>query len=1131
MRYTGRNLRTRLMLLPLEGRIAPAVFNVTNADDAGAGSLRQAITDANAAAGADTINFSSFFTTPRTISLLTVLPTVTGDVAINGPGKDNLTVRRDAGAAAAFRVFAFNANVDLSGVTVSGGMTAGTGVAARGAGIAISANRIVTLTNAVVTGNIAARDGGGIYVGNLGSLTVRNSTVSGNTAGTNLDIGSGGGIYFRVGGNLLLENSTVSGNTAPAQGGGVYVYGSNTGTMTAVVRNSTIANNTAGTAGTTDATGGGIQFLVSDTTTLNHTLTVQNSTITGNTAQLGGGGISRGGAGMGTITITSSVVAFNSDPTAPDLNGPATASFSLIRDQTGATITDGGNNLAVGTDPGFVGGSTPTLAANGGPTNTIAITSTSALRNAGSNPAGLGTDQRGPGFPREVGQADIGAFEFLPPGTPIASGTFSNLTSAGSTYTFQVTFTDDTAIDVSTVGANDVRVTGPNGFDQIASFVTIDNNTNGTPRTATYSITGPGGSFTTAANGTYTVVLLPNAVSDTSGNAVPAGALGTFQALIAGTYNVSNANDSGPGSLRAALALINAFPTPGDAIAFDPSFFNVARTIDLTSGELLIGDSVVIPGTGANLLTIRRDAGAATQFRIFNVNAPGTQNVTISGVTISGGNPTGTAGGGPGGDGGAILLFNDSLTLDGVVISGNTSGTEGGAIGIASRSNGGSGSLTIRNSTISGNASTGIPTGAYGGAGGAIYFANGGSLLIENSTVSGNTSTNQGGGVYLYQDSTAPMTAVIRNSTIANNTAGTTGGGIQANVSGGATNPDLLLLQNSTVVGNSAPAGGGGISRIGLGMGVLTIQSSVIAFNVNSGGTAPDVSDAVTASFSLIRDQTGAIITDGGNNLAAGTDPLLVGGSTPTLADNGGPTRTVALQAGSPLLNVGSNPANLTTDQRGPGFVRTSGTGTDIGAFEVQAATAPTVVANGVRVNGGQANTTQRSRVTSIDVEFSTVVTFAGAVSAAFQLTRIGGGAVGGFTATANTVGGHTVVTLNAFTGAESQFGSLADGRYQLTAVANQITAGGLQLDGDGNGTGGDNFVLNGTTGNGLFRFFGDVNGDGTDNAADFGPFRAAFGTSTGNPLYRDYLDFNADNTINAADFAQFRSRFGASVP
>ncbi len=186
----------------------------------------------------------------------------------------------------------------------------------------------------------------------------------------------------------------------------------------------------------------------------------------------------------------------------------------------------------------------------------------------------------------------------------------------------------------------------------------------------------------------------------------------------------------------------------------------------------------------------------------------------------------------------------------------------------------------------------------------------------------------------------------------------------------------------------------------------------------------------------------------------------------------------------------------------------------------------PPPVVVGVAVNGTAA---QRSRVTSVSVTFSAQVAFADPanVAAAFQLARIGGGAVGGFTATVAIVDGATVVTLNGFSGAETQFGSLADGRYRLTVRASQV----IGLDGDGNGTGGDDFTLTGSVANGLYRLYGDTNGDATVNAADFGPFRAAFGSSAVQAGYLDYLDFNGDGIINAFDFAQFRLRFGSGVP
>src|SRR4051794_37024563 len=75
-----RRFRPRLELL--ESRLAPATFTVNSVNDAGAGSLRQAILDANAAAGADTINFSIVGST--TINLASALPTVTGPVTIAG---------------------------------------------------------------------------------------------------------------------------------------------------------------------------------------------------------------------------------------------------------------------------------------------------------------------------------------------------------------------------------------------------------------------------------------------------------------------------------------------------------------------------------------------------------------------------------------------------------------------------------------------------------------------------------------------------------------------------------------------------------------------------------------------------------------------------------------------------------------------------------------------------------------------------------------------------------------------------------------------------------------------------------------------------------------------------------------
>jgi hypothetical protein len=172
-------------------------------------------------------------------------------------------------------------------------------------------------------------------------------------------------------------------------------------------------------------------------------------------------------------------------------------------------------------------------------------------------------------------------------------------------------------------------------------------------------------------------------------------------------------------------------------------------------------------------------------------------------------------------------------------------------------------------------------------------------------------------------------------------------------------------------------------------------------------------------------------------------------------------------------------------------------------------------------VNAGTGNTAQRSSVTTITVSFDSVVTFAGPVTSAFTLTRTGGGSVS-FMAHVDNSSGVTVVTLDTFTGGDTQFGSLVDGRYTLTALASQISANGQQL-------GGGDYTF--TDAQGLFRYFGDVNGDQNVNGLDLGFFRGAFGSSTGDSNFLSFFDFNGDGAINGFDLGQFRTRFGSSLP
>jgi hypothetical protein len=178
------------------------------------------------------------------------------------------------------------------------------------------------------------------------------------------------------------------------------------------------------------------------------------------------------------------------------------------------------------------------------------------------------------------------------------------------------------------------------------------------------------------------------------------------------------------------------------------------------------------------------------------------------------------------------------------------------------------------------------------------------------------------------------------------------------------------------------------------------------------------------------------------------------------------------------------------------------------------------------RINDGLA---QRSRVTSLTVTFDTIVNFESTVADAFTLIRNGGKPVT-FKATASNATGVTVVTLNDFIGSSTQFGSLADGRYTLTALASHITDNlGQALDGDGNGQAGGNHTFGDAQG--LFRMFGDVNGDRQVDGADFGAFSSTFNLNSSHPNFLWFMDINGDGQVDGFDFGHFSGRYNTILP
>lgn len=133
------------------------------------------------------------------------------------------------------------------------------------------------------------------------------------------------------------------------------------------------------------------------------------------------------------------------------------------------------------------------------------------------------------GNPRLIGAAvDLGACEAL---LAVASITRAdaNSTNGAAVYTITVVYSDSLALDVSSLDDGDLRVTGPGGFDQPATFVGVTPAGDGTPRTATYHVTPPGGTWDDADHGAYTVALEADQVRDVLGNATVASTLGTLK--------------------------------------------------------------------------------------------------------------------------------------------------------------------------------------------------------------------------------------------------------------------------------------------------------------------------------------------------------------------------------------------------------------------------------------------------------------------------------------------------------------------------------------------------------------------------------------------------------------------------
>jgi PKD repeat protein len=250
------------------------------------------------------------------------------------------------------------------------------------------------------------------------------------------------------------------------------------------------------------------------------------------------------------------------------------------------------------------------------------------------------------------------------------------------------------------------------------------------------------------------------------------------------------------------------------------------------------------------------------------------------------------------------------------------------------------GTCTIKNSILSGNSSQAV--------GGGIWNYPSSVMVIQNSLIAGNSAPN-GGALRNEGDLTAT------NSTFCGNSGGV-GGGID-NLTG------TLTLDSCTIAGNSATSAGGGVFNHGatiippIPAAKLGIRNSIVAGNT-AASVGPDCLGTFNSlDYNLIQDTNGCVITNLTVHNIYNQAPLLG-----PLADNGGPTMTRALLAGSPAIDQGHS-GGLTTDQRGlprpiddPNTPNApDGDGSDIGAYEADVYPPPVVADFAAELTSGVA--------------------------------------------------------------------------------------------------------------------------------------------------------------------------------
>ncbi len=407
-----------------------ATITVTNTNDAGAGSLRQAIADASSD---DVIEFS----VTDTITLSTTL-IISKNLTINGSGASQLSI--SGGNSVRVIYISGSHTVNINNISIINGYssTYGGGIENEGT---------LTIDNCIFSGNYAAGGGNG-YGGAVdnynGSVTITNSTFSNNTAASR-----GGAVATYGGTSISIDNSTFDSNTS-ALGGAISQAQSSAVNLT--ITNSTIYNNAASLGG---KCGGAIYWQqgavnISNSTisgneadnggafcngTQSLTININSCTIVNNNAIVQGGGFELQSS---TANIKNTILAANTSPSGANFYNSGSGSLN----SQGYNLCDA--TLSAFTGTGDITNGTlniDTLADNGGNTKTHALLTGSdainAIPDGGNSYNGVyATDQRGNTRPHGT-NADIGAFELITAPTSQATDvSFSNLAATSATISW-----------------------------------------------------------------------------------------------------------------------------------------------------------------------------------------------------------------------------------------------------------------------------------------------------------------------------------------------------------------------------------------------------------------------------------------------------------------------------------------------------------------------------------------------------------------------------------------------------------------------------------------------------------------------------------------------------------------------